>query len=102
MRIPKRLETFIDVGGLLVALIVDIVINFICFLSLSPDIVTAVAFVSIGIMCVLFVFRAWSKGQVIPWLVFVSVVFFFDYSFSLETTKIQSQKNRLTHMRIKK
>jgi len=92
MRIPKRLESVIDTGGLIVALVVDIVINFICFLSLSPDIVTAVAFVSIGIMCVLFVFRAWSKGQVIPWIVFVSVVFFFDYSFALETTKIQSQK----------
>lgn len=92
MRIPKKLESVIDTGGLIVALVVDVVINFICFLTLSPDIVTAVAFVSIGIMCVLFVFRAWSKGQVIPWLVFVSVVFFFDYSFALVTTKIQSEK----------
>jgi hypothetical protein len=69
---------------------VDIVLNVICFSILAPDLLTRVAFVSIGVMIVLFVFRSWSKRQYISWLIFVSVVFFFDYSFTLETTRLQS------------
>lgn len=92
MVIPKKLEPIIDISGLIIATVVDLVFGFICFAALSPDSITAIAFVSIGIMLVLFVVRSCSKGQFFPWLVFVSVVFFFDYSFALEATKAQSEK----------
>lgn len=92
MVIPKKLEPIIDIGGLIVAMVVDLVFGFICFRALSPDKVTSIAFVSIGIMMVLFVVRSCSKGQFLPWLIFTSVVFFFDYSFALEATRAQTEK----------
>lgn len=90
MNLPPKIKTAIDIGGLLTALVVDLVLNIICFKTLAPDWVSMIAFISIGIMIVLFVFRSWSKRQYIPWLIFVSVVFFFDYSYMLETTRVQS------------
>jgi len=92
MKLPPALERIIDTGGLIVALVVDIVMNVICFYTLAPDALTAVAFVSIGVMIVLFVFRSWSKNQIPAWIVFVAVVFFFDYSFTLEATRAQANE----------
>lgn len=92
MNLPNRAKKYIDVAGIIIALVVDITINFICFWTLAPDLLTKVAFVCIGIMTVLFVFRSWAKGQKLPWFVFVSVVFFFDYSFALVTTKAQNER----------
>jgi len=93
MKLPPALERIIDTGGLIVALVVDIVMNVICFYTLAPDALTAVAFVSIGVMIVLFVFRSWSKNQIPAWIVFVAVVFFFDYSFTLEATRAQANED---------
>jgi len=90
MTLPRRLELPIDIGGLIVALVVDIVMNVVCFATLAPDLVTRIAFISIGIMIVLFVPRSWSKRQFVAWAVFASVVFFFDYSFALVATKAQT------------
>lgn len=90
MTLPRRLELPIDIGGLIVALVVDIVMNVICFATLAPDMITRVAFVSIGVMIVLFVPRSWSKRQFFAWAVFAFVVFFFDYSFALVATKTQA------------
>lgn len=90
MKLPPALERSIDIGGLIVALIVDIVMNVICFYILAPDLITSIAFVCIGVMTVLFVFRSWSKRQYAAWIIFVAVVFFFDYSFTLESTRAQS------------
>jgi hypothetical protein len=42
-------------------------------------------------MIVLFVFRSWSKRQFVAWAIFALVVFFFDYSFTLESTRTQAQ-----------
>jgi hypothetical protein len=92
MKLPPALERIIDTGGLIVALVVDIVMNVICFYTLAPDALTAVAFVSIGVMIVLFVFRSWSKNQIPAWIVFVAVVFFFDFSFTLEATRAQANE----------
>jgi hypothetical protein len=91
MILPRHLELPIDIGGLIVALVVDIVMNVICFATLAPDMITRVAFVAIGIMIVLFVPRSWSKRQFVAWAVFASVVFFFDYSFMLVATKAQTE-----------
>lgn len=90
MKLPKHLETLVDAGGLGVALVVDLILNVICFAVLAPDTLTQVAFVAIGVMTVLFVFRSWAKGQKLIWTVFVVVVFFFDLSFTLEATRIQT------------
>jgi len=90
MTLPRRLELPIDIGGLIVALVVDIVMNVVCFATLAPDLVTRIAFIAIGIMIVLFVPRSWSKRQFVAWAVFASVVFFFDYSFALVATKAQT------------
>lgn len=90
MKLPAKFEKGIDFTGALVALVVDLVLNLVCFTMLAPDTLTAAAFGLIGGMIVLFVFRSWSKGQKLAWLIFVSVVFFFDLSFSLEATRAQA------------
>jgi len=96
MNLPPKINTIIDAGGLLVALVVDIVLNIICFSVLAPDTLTRVAFVAIGVMIVLFVFRSWSKRQFVAWGIFVIVVFFFDLSFTLEATRTQAEETQQT------
>lgn len=92
MTLPPKINKIIDAGGLAVALAVDLVLNFICFSVLAPDALTRIAFIAVGIMIVLFVLRSWSKRQFLLYAVFVLVVFFFDYSFILESTRAQSQE----------
>lgn len=96
MKLPERLEKAIDGIGLLIALIVDLIVIPICMITISPDFLTKIAFVCIGITIVLFVFRSWAKGQKLAWLVFASVVFFFDFSFAIVATQAQSQKVDIT------
>lgn len=96
MKLPDRLEKAIDGIGLLIALIVDLIVIPICMITIAPDFLTKVAFVCIGITIVLFVFRSWAKGQKLAWLVFASVVFFFDFSFAIVATQAQSQKVDIT------
>jgi hypothetical protein len=92
MKLPERLEKSIDVIGLLIALIVDLIVIPICMATIAPDLLTKIAFISIGVTIVLFVFRSWAKGQKTAWVIFASVVFFFDFSFSLVVTQAQSEK----------
>ncbi len=90
MKLPPKLEKLTDFAGMLVALVVDLALNITCFLLLAPDMWTAIAFACVGVMLVLFVFKSWSKGQKFAWVIFVAVVFFFDYSFALEATRMQT------------
>jgi hypothetical protein len=92
LKLPEKLEKAIDGIGLLIALIVDLIVIPICMITIAPDFLTKIAFVCIGVTIVLFVFRSWAKGQKWAWLVFASVVFFFDFSFSIVATQAQSQK----------
>ena len=92
MKLPEKLEKAIDGIGLLIALIVDMIVIPICMVTIAPNILTKIAFVAIGITIVLFVFRSWAKGQRVAWVIFASVVFFFDFSFALVMTQIQSEK----------
>lgn len=96
MKLPDRLEKAIDGIGLLIALIVDLIVIPICMITIAPDSLTKIAFVCIGITIVLFVFRSWAKGQKLAWIVFASVVFFFDFSFAIVATQAQSQKVDIT------
>jgi hypothetical protein len=98
MILPSWLERRIDEVGLLVALIVDIILNVVCFSILAPDPWTSLAFISVGIMTVLFVFRSWSRRHIVAWVIFVIVVFFFDLSFTLEATKTQSTRGDDTEL----
>lgn len=93
MKLPPAIKQIVDIGGLITGLVVDIVMNVICFKTLAPDPLTAIAFIAIGVMIVLFVFRSWSKNQIPAWIVFVAVVFFFDYSYTLEATRAQSNES---------
>lgn len=96
MKLHPKLEKTIDIVGLLIALIVDLIVIPICMLTLAPDFLTKIAFVCIGVTIVLFVFRSWAKGQKGSWLIFTVVVFFFDYSFALVTTQAQTNKQTVT------
>ena len=60
--------------------------------TISPDLLTKIAFLCIGVTIVLFVFRSWAKGQKGAWLIFAATVFFFDFSFALIATQMQTHK----------
>src|SRR5574344_360005 len=92
MRLPPKINHAIELGGILIPLAVDLTLCSICFASQAPDLLTRVAFVAIGIMIVLFIFLSWSRRFFVPWFIFVVVTVFFDYSFTLETTRLQSQE----------
>ena len=86
MRLPKRLNNIIDFLGIIIPLIVDLVMNIVSFSILAPDFLSRIAFIALAIMIVVFVPRAWSKRQFISYAIFVSVVVFADWSFTLATT----------------
>jgi hypothetical protein len=60
--------------------------NIVSFSILAPDFLSRIAFIALAIMIVVFVPRAWSKRQFISYAIFVSVVVFADWSFTLATT----------------
>ena len=86
MRLPKKLNNIIDFLGIIIPLIVDLVMNIVSFSILAPDFLSRIAFIALAIMIVVFVPRAWSKRQFISYAIFVSVVVFADWSFTLATT----------------
>ena len=86
MRLPRKLNNIIDFLGIIVPLIVDLVMNVISFSLLAPDFITKIAFIALAIMIVIFVPRAWSKRQYLSYAIFVVVVVFADWSFTLATT----------------
>lgn len=96
MKLPEKLEKAIDGTGLLIALIVDLIVIPICMTTIAPDFLTKIAFLCIGVTIVLFVFRSWAKGDKLAWIVFASVVFFFDFSFAIVATQAQSHKVDIT------
>jgi hypothetical protein len=87
MKLNPGFKKFIDLAGVIIALGADLTIIPICMWTIAPDLLTRIAFVMIGIVIVLFVFRSWATGWIALWLVFALVVFFFDYSFALATMK---------------
>jgi hypothetical protein len=85
------LNRILDSYGLVVALVIDILIVGICFLVVSPGPVEAVAMGALSLVVVLFGVRAWIKGNKVLWAMFAFVAFFFDLSFVLVSTDVQSQ-----------
>ena len=92
MKLPERLEKVIDSTGIIIALIVDLIVIPICMVTISPDALTKIAFLCIGVTIVLFTFRSWAKGQIVAWVIFAATVFFFDFSFALVVTQMQTSK----------
>lgn len=92
MKLPERLEKAIDIIGLIIALVVDLIVIPICMITIAPDFLTKIAFLCIGVTIVLFVFRSWAKGQKGAWFIFAAVVFFFDFSFAIVATQVQTEK----------
>lgn len=92
MKLPESLKHTIEIIGLITALLVDIVVIPICMITIAPDYLTKAAFIFIGITIVFSVFLSWAKGQRVAWMVFAAVVFFFDLSFALVATNVQTQK----------
>ena len=86
MKLPKKLNNIIDFLGIIVPLIVDLVLNIVSFSILAPDILSRIAFIALAVMIVIFVPRSWSKRQFLSYAIFVSVVVFADWSFTLATT----------------
>lgn len=86
MRLPKRLNNIIDFLGIIIPLVVDLVMNIVSFSILAPDFLSRIAFVALAVMIVIFVPRSWSKRQFLSYAIFVSVVVFADWSFTLATT----------------
>lgn len=86
MRLPKRLNNIIDFLGIIIPLIVDLVLNIVSFSILAPDVLSRIAFIALAVMIVIFVPRSWSKRQFLSYAIFVSVVVFADWSFTLATT----------------
>lgn len=86
MKIPKKLNNVIDFLGIIVPLVVDLVMNIVSFSILAPDMLSRIAFIALAVMIVIFVPRSWSKRQFLSYAIFVSVVVFADWSFTLATT----------------
>lgn len=86
MKLPKKLNNIIDFLGIIIPLVVDLVMNIVSFSILAPDFLSRIAFVALAIMIVIFVPRSWSKRQFLSYAIFVSVVVFADWSFTLATT----------------
>lgn len=86
MKIPRKLNNIIDFLGIIVPLIVDLVLNIVSFSILAPDLLSRIAFIALAVMIVVFVPRSWSKRQFLSYAIFVSVVVFADWSFTLATT----------------
>jgi hypothetical protein len=92
MKLPETLKHTIEIIGLITALAVDVIVIPICMVTIAPDYLTKAAFLAIGITIVFSVFLSWAKGQKTAWVVFALVVFFFDLSFALVATNVQTHK----------
>lgn len=85
------LNKILDGYGLIVALAIDILIVGICFVVVSPGVIEAIAMAALSLVVVLFGVRAWIKGNKVLWAMFAFVAFFFDLSFVLVSTDVQSK-----------
>jgi len=91
--VRKALDFMLDGGALIIALVVDIVMNVIGWGIIAYDAWTRVAFISMGMVIVLFAIRAWIKGGVIGktlWLGFALIATFLDISVSVASSHQQS------------
>jgi energy-coupling factor transporter transmembrane protein EcfT len=88
------IQKLLDGYALIAAMIADIGILLVCFIVVSPGPVEAVGMSILSLVVVLFAVRAWIKGGFLGksvWAMFALVAFFFDLSFVLVSTDMQTQ-----------
>ena len=90
----KWFDLVIDGGALLLAVIIDIILNFVVFTVIAPDLLTKIGMGALSLVVVLFGLRGWIKGGSIGitlWAMFAIVVTFSDLSFALYVTGVQTE-----------
>jgi hypothetical protein len=86
----NALDFLMDSGSLLVAIVIDLVLNIVVFYTIAPDGVTRVGMISLAFVVVLFGLRSWMKGWKTLWAMFALITAFSDLSFALAVTDNQS------------
>lgn len=90
----KWFDLAIDGGALVLAVVIDIVLNFVVFTVIAPDLLTKIGMGALSFVVVLFGLRGWIKGGAIGltlWAMFAIVVTFSDLSFALYVTSVQTE-----------
>jgi len=83
----------LDTGALIIALVVDILMNIVVFYTIAFDTATRIGMVSLAFVVVLFSVRAWIKGGWqgrALWAMFALIASFSDVSLALATTQSQA------------
>lgn len=92
----KWTDLAIDGVALVLAVIIDIVLNFVVFTVIAPDLMTKIGMGALSFVVVLFGLRGWIKGGWIGltlWAMFAMVVTFSDLSFALYVTDVQTRQS---------
>lgn len=84
-------EKIFDVLALVVALAVDLSLNIVAMVAISPGPWEATAFIAVAFLVVVFGVRAWIKGNRFLWAIFAISALFFDVSFILAATDSQTK-----------
>lgn len=90
----KWFDLAIDGVALVLAVVIDIVLNFVVFTVIAPDLLTKIGMGALSFVVVLFGLRGWIKGGWIGltlWAMFAIVVTFSDLSFALYVTGVQTE-----------
>lgn len=88
-------DWLVDGGALILAVVIDLVLNVVVFVTIAPDTLTRIGMAGLAFLVVLFGLRGWIKGGWSGrslWALFAIVATFSDLSFALYTTDVQSQK----------
>lgn len=84
----------VDGGALLLAVIIDLILNVVVFVTIAPDPLTKLGMAGLAFLVVLFSVRGWLKGGWAGkslWALFALVATFSDLSFALYVTDVQSK-----------
>lgn len=91
--IRKALDFMLDGGALIIAMVVDIVMNVVGFSILAYDDASRIGFIASAFVVVIFALRAWLKGGWYGkalWFTFALVATFLDVSLSVASSHQQS------------
>lgn len=90
----NRWDGVLDVGALALAVVIDLLLNLVVFVTIAPDLWTQIGMGALAFVVVAFGLRGWIKGGVIGktlWATFALVATFSDLSFALYATDVQTQ-----------
>lgn len=93
-RLHSIFDWMVDGGALILAVVIDLVLNVVVFVTIAPDPLTKVGMAGLAFLVVLFSVRGWIKGGIegkALWALFALVTVFSDLSFALYTTDVQSR-----------